>query len=106
VLDFKHLYELQQKHTIDDFYSIINKYKLYAKIHISNNKISSNLPLTQLSELFYLSKELETLINTRFKAIQQFEYVVYDINKANIDLSDVFSFALTHKNTAKYSIQK
>ncbi|SFQ23405.1 hypothetical protein [Caldicoprobacter faecalis] len=107
VLDFAHLYELQKKHTIDDFYDIIDVYKLYAKIHIRNNQIYTNLPLAEICELFYLYREFEMLMNTEFKPIQHFKYVVSDLNdEQNIDFSNVFTFALTHKNTAKYSIYK
>lgn len=106
VLDFRHLYELQQRHSIDDFYNVIEKYKLYGKIHINNNKLYTNLPLAEICELFYLRREMEVLMNTEFKPIQQFDYLVTDVTQDNVDFSNVFTFALTHKNTAKYSIYK
>lgn len=107
VLDFRHLYELQQRHSINDFYNVIEKYKLYGKIHINNKKLYTNIKLAEICEFFYLQKELEALLNTEFKPIQHFKYVVSDLNdEQNIDFSNVFTFALTHKNTAKYSIYK
>lgn len=56
VLGFDDLYELLETHTPEEFYQLIDKYKLYEKIHIDDKgTLKTDIDLEGLSKLFNVS---------------------------------------------------
>lgn len=108
VLDMDYLYNLQKQYTIDDFQATIHQYNLHEKVFIRNGMLHTKIKLAELCELFYLDeKVVDELFTTPFEKVQEFADVRMPLDdNTTIDLSNVFSFALTSKNFAKFSIPK
>ena len=107
VLGLDELYEVEQRHTISEFYQIISKYGLSAKIRCVDGKLETKLDLETIGELLDINIVLPTENN-------YIGYVAFEEHTANMcgvksvrDLSTkLVTLAFTFSNNAKYSTVK
>ena len=107
VLGLEELYEVEQRHTISEFYQIISKYGLSAKIRCVDGKLETKLDLETIGELLDVKLILDVENN-------YIGYVAFEERTANMcgvgsvkDLSKgLVTLAFTFRNNAKYSIVK
>lgn len=107
VLGLEELYEVEKRHTISEFYQIISKYGLSAKIKYVDGKLETKLDLETISELLDVKLILDVENN-------YIGYVAFEERTANMcgvgsvkDLSKgLVTLAFTFRNNAKYSVVK
>lgn len=106
VLELQELYELQSKHTMQDFLNIIKKYNLDKKIYINEEgRLETEINLQGLSRLFDLPISLPV---KKFELIKTYTPKSIMINddfiKQKPKKTAIFSLALTQKNRLNYSL--
>lgn len=103
-LDFKELVEVLNRHTSQEFYALINKYKLASKIKLNKGILSTNINLSALEGFFNLDLSLPDGIFTKRNEFHR-HYLVELISKTYTkkDLPKIFSIALTFKNKVCYT---
>jgi hypothetical protein len=97
ILQYPELIKILKKHDVDYFKNIQGKYNLKSKIYMDDwNLISTDIKLTELSEIFNINLELP---NVNFEKIGSF-----NIGKGVPQQdSNIFSLAWTYRNSAIYS---
>jgi hypothetical protein len=105
MLELEELIEIEKKHTIDDFYNLIDKYRLYAEIKINKKtgKLETSIDLAGLTEVFGLPFLLP---NDYFFVSYKFDSYITNLNlitKEKLKQENIFSLALVNKDTIKYS---
>jgi len=103
IMQFDELYNLQAKHVKQNFFNLIDDYKLYEKIKCVNGKLQTKLDLNTISKLLELDLKLP---EDNFYEKYKFENKYKSIFNNNLDLSeDVFSLALTSRDALCYSVR-
>ncbi|WP_245796372.1 hypothetical protein [Domibacillus antri] len=106
-LGFEELIDLLNRKTKFDFEMVQSKYKLSSKIRLDENgRLVTRLPLNEISELLKLNIELP---DEQFKLKQQLIRGKADYGRPYMSknqVKDLFSFALTYKNTMNYTTIK
>ncbi len=96
ILGYKELINILEKHDVDYFYKIIDKYNLYASIDMVDGYLRTDIKLNELNKLFGFNLELPS---KEFLLCKKF------IKKTGIPAEDnIFSLAWTYKNSAIYSV--
>ena len=106
VLGFEELYEVEQRHTAQEFYQIISKYELSRKIKYNKQtkRLETALDLKTIGEVLGVDLYLPTKEFEHWRSFKQCQSnmlgtkSVKDISKALVTI------AFTFKDTAKYSI--
>lgn len=105
---FGELYDVMERHRIQEFYDLIDKYNLNDTIVISNKgNLYCNMNLKKIGEL--LGVELE-LPNDSFLLWKEFEIMQEKVN-TYVDTyrdiaNNIFTLAFTFRNSVRYSKEK
>ncbi len=108
VLQFDELYELLENHSQQEFYDLIDKYKLYKKIHIDEKgTLFTDIDLEGLSELFNVSFSMpkNSFIKTNTytdKGIPTSDYPAF-CKQLKENNKEIFSQAIVKKTFVKLS---
>lgn len=106
VLGLEELYEVEKRHTCNEFYQIISKYGLSNKIRHNkeSNCIKTGLDLETIGEVLGIGLELPTKKFSHWRSFEQKQGNMCGI-KSIKDLSKgLVTLAFTFQNVAKYSI--
>lgn len=103
VLELDCLYEVISRHTIEEFYDIIKKYKLYSKIKINDKgRLETDIELNALSELLNLPLQLP---DVEFEIYQKYQRKNIEISLlGDRDMENMISLAFTRKNFVSCTI--
>ena len=108
ILGFDELYELLENHSQQEFYDLIDKYKLYKKIHIDEKgTLETEIDLQGLSELFNVSFSMpkNSFIKTNTytdKGIPTSDYPAF-CKQLKENNKEIFSQAIVKKTFIKLS---
>lgn len=106
MLELDDLLDVLYWHDKQEFEQINYRYNLKSKIYIDddNGKLNTNIRLDKLEELFPNLSFVLPKIN--FECIHSFNYnTKYNTNFNKNEIKNLFSFVVTGKNKAKYSIK-
>mgnify|MGYP006875885472 CR=1 FL=1 len=96
VLGFPELYQLEQKHDVQDFYDIQNKYNIKnGKIWVDENKhLQTDIDLSKLESLFFMPIALP---EQEFTCIREFKNtsLIIPKGKTTLNKDSIFSLAIT-----------
>ena len=108
ILGFDELYELLENHSQQEFYDLIDKYKLYKKIHIDEKgTLETEIDLQGLSELFNVSFSMpkNSFIKTNTyhdKGVATADYTAF-CKQLKENNKEIFSQAIVKKTFIKLS---
>ena len=108
ILGFDELYELFENHPVGVFYDLIDKYKLYKKIHIDEKgTLETEIDLQGLSELFNVSFSMpkNSFIKTNTyhdKGVATADYTAF-CKQLKENNKEIFSQAIVKKTFIKLS---
>lgn len=106
VLGFEELYEVEKRHTINEFYQIISEYGLSHKIKYNKEShcIETGLDLETIGEVLGIELKLPTKKFSHWRSFEQKQGNMCGIKSVK-DLSrNLVTLAFTFQNVAKYSI--
>lgn len=104
VMEFDELYAVLERHTKQDFYNIIDKYKLAEKIVCRNGKLDTNIEVHKIAKELGIKIELP---NDLFVVEQQYKTNRTTINSdCTLVHNSIFSYAITGRTTIQYSTKK
>lgn len=103
VLGFEELYEVEKRHSKNEFYELIGKYNLSAKTRMNDDaQLETALNLDTISELLGIPIVLPTRTFSVWRKFVNKFIPFMQINKVT-DIKKVITIAFTGKNYGKYS---
>lgn len=106
VLGFEELYEVEKRHTSNEFYQIISKYGLSKKIKYNNesNCIETGLNLETIGEVLGIEIKLPTKKFLHWRSFEQKQGNMFGIKSVKDLSKNLVTLAFTFQNVAKYSV--
>lgn len=96
ILGYPELIHILKDHTKEYFYNILEKYNLYSDINCIGGYLTTNIKLKELNKIFKINLQLP---KEELFICQNFGQGTGTPNKN----TKLFSYALTYKNSGKYS---
>lgn len=106
VLGFEELYEVEQRHTIDEFRQLMGKYELSRKIkyNTETKQIETALDLEVIGELLGIDLTLPTKEYHHWRSFEQRQGNMCGISSVKDLPKSLVTLAFTFRNVAKYSV--
>lgn len=106
VLGLEELYEVEKRHTAQEFYQIIGKYELSRKIRYNSEteQIETKLDLETIGELLGIDITLPTKNFHHWRSFEQRQGNMCGISSVKDLPKSLVTLAFTFKNVAKYSV--
>lgn len=106
VLDFEELYEVEQRHTVNEFYQVISKYELTRKIAYNKDTklIETGLDLNTIGEILGIELNLPTKEFNHWRSFEQRQGNMHEIKSVKDIGKGLVTLAFTFQNVAKYSV--
>lgn len=106
VLGFEELYEVEQRHTAQEFYQIISKYELSRKIKYNKEtkRIETKLNLDVIGELLGIEIKLPTKEYHHWRSFEQRQGNMCGVKSVKDLSKGLVTLAFTFQNVAKYSV--
>ena len=107
---FGELYDVMERHTADEFYKLIDKYKLNNTIYITNKGklyVDIDMDLQKIGELLGVELELPDdsfLLWKEYEIMQ--EKIGSYIDTCRDIANNIFTLAFTYRNSVRYSKEK
>lgn len=99
------LYEVEQRHTKQEFYDLIAKYNLSTKTRLVNGMLETDLDLKTISELLGIPVELPEHEFVIWRSFEKKKGNTQNLKSVK-DIKNVVTLAWTGKTYAMYSITK
>lgn len=105
---FGELYDVMERHSIDEFYGLIDKYKLNETITMKDGKLHTKLDLKTIGELLGVDIKLpgDSFLLWKEYEIRQARIDAGYIDSYSYIANNIFTLAFTFKNCVRYSKEK
>lgn len=106
VLGFEELYEVEQRHTAQEFYQIISKYELSRKIKYNKDtkQIETELDLKTIGEVLGIEINLPTREYHHWRSFEERQGNMCGVESIKDLSKGLVTLAFTFRNVVKYSV--
>lgn len=106
VLGLEELYEVEKRHTLNEFYQIISKYGLSNKIRYNSEtkRIETKLDVNTIGELLGIEIKLPAKEFNHWRSFEQYKGNMCGVKSVKDISKGLVTLAFTFQNVAKYSI--
>ena len=106
VLGLEELYEVEKRHTLNEFYQIISKYGLSNKIRYNSEtkRIETKLDVATIGEMLGIDIKLPTKEFHHWRSFEQYKGNMCGVKSIKDISKGLVTLAFTFQNVAKYSI--